>query len=383
AGWILCSLAVLLAAQSSLAEEIGEISDDNFDQPPLSSSGEVEGKSTTKEGVKGVKKSEEDNKKELNAAGSVEKGEKSGGKVDGKKPIKLSGSGEKEEKGMTKAEKTIGQSGSGEKGEKEMTKAAKTPGLSASNEKKLNETMKAEKVHALEFVWNTSLPDSAEMSVKDSPKGEKIVMVSSTDSEKKDKEQKTEGHYKSIVAPSSETTTETSNKIKSTSTEKKGSSEKKEEKELKEVKKPADDKATTHQETTTVVTTVNLPLSEDSDEKAGMVDGEGEGASDEQDEPEGEQVKGEKKEKKKEEKKEEKVEEKRPYPIQIKDEYYSDSHFFSFFIFFIVISAVGYLAYHNKRKIMALLIEGRSGKGGRVRYHRLANDDNFERNVIY
>ncbi|XP_003742799.1 trans-Golgi network integral membrane protein TGN38 [Galendromus occidentalis] len=56
--------------------------------------------------------------------------------------------------------------------------------------------------------------------------------------------------------------------------------------------------------------------------------------------------------------------------------YEDDSHVFVYFILAMLICAVGYIAFHNKRKILALVIEGRQNHGevrrsGNVNYKRL------------
>ncbi|XP_053392756.1 SUMO-interacting motif-containing protein 1-like isoform X2 [Mercenaria mercenaria] len=47
------------------------------------------------------------------------------------------------------------------------------------------------------------------------------------------------------------------------------------------------------------------------------------------------------------------------------DEESSGGHFMAYFLVFIVLSIAGYIIFHNKQKIIALVIEGKTGKGGR------------------
>ncbi|GMT25124.1 hypothetical protein PFISCL1PPCAC_16421, partial [Pristionchus fissidentatus] len=324
---LLVSIIVVLLAQYGFADELGEISDDDFDPPPLMNTNATIGEK--KETVAAAPPKIEE--KEKTVSGVVDKLAKMKGNVHGDKTVT------KPSFSATIDGKKIGVS------------AARNNSTEAADDEKDAKLSSAEKI------VNSDKTKNAKNGVKVNP--------SSTEKEAMEKPKK-----------------EGSDKVKI-------------EEKTTEVAAAGDD--TTTVSPTTVDT--KITVAEDSGEnKQEMVDGEGEDKSEEPEEPEGEKVKTEKeKEKKKEEEKEEKRKKEetkkeerekggRPYPKQpLNVEYYSDSHFFSYFIFFIVISAGGYLAYHNKRKIMALMIEGRSGKGGRVRYHRLANDDNFERNVIY
>lgn len=54
-----------------------------------------------------------------------------------------------------------------------------------------------------------------------------------------------------------------------------------------------------------------------------------------------------------------------------------DSHFFAYFLTAVVLCVVGYLAFHNKRKILALILEGRHERQRRYNghYRRLDNID--------
>uniref|UniRef100_A0A224Z840 Trans golgi network protein 2 n=1 Tax=Rhipicephalus zambeziensis TaxID=60191 RepID=A0A224Z840_9ACAR len=54
-----------------------------------------------------------------------------------------------------------------------------------------------------------------------------------------------------------------------------------------------------------------------------------------------------------------------------------DSHFFAYFLTAVVLCVVGYLAFHNKRKILALILEGRHERQRRHNghYRRLDNTD--------
>ncbi|KAK8765257.1 hypothetical protein V5799_032133, partial [Amblyomma americanum] len=54
-----------------------------------------------------------------------------------------------------------------------------------------------------------------------------------------------------------------------------------------------------------------------------------------------------------------------------------DSHFFAYFLTAVVLCVVGYLAFHNKRKILALILEGRHERQRRHNghYRRLDNVD--------
>lgn len=45
----------------------------------------------------------------------------------------------------------------------------------------------------------------------------------------------------------------------------------------------------------------------------------------------------------------------------------ADSNFFSYFMFLMFISVVFYIIYHNKTKVLALLLEGRRSRNGRSR----------------
>ena len=63
----------------------------------------------------------------------------------------------------------------------------------------------------------------------------------------------------------------------------------------------------------------------------------------------------------------------------------SDSNFFSYFMFLMLACVIAYVAYHNKQKILALILEGRrtrtSGRGGRRKQHTAAYqklDSNLE-----
>lgn len=42
----------------------------------------------------------------------------------------------------------------------------------------------------------------------------------------------------------------------------------------------------------------------------------------------------------------------------------TDSNFFSYFMFLMLITIIFYLVYHNKTKVLALVIEGRRGRSG-------------------
>ncbi|KAH7932209.1 hypothetical protein HPB51_029442 [Rhipicephalus microplus] len=54
-----------------------------------------------------------------------------------------------------------------------------------------------------------------------------------------------------------------------------------------------------------------------------------------------------------------------------------DSHFFAYFLAAVVLCVIGYLAFHNKRKILALILEGRHERQRRHNghYRRLDNTD--------
>lgn len=51
----------------------------------------------------------------------------------------------------------------------------------------------------------------------------------------------------------------------------------------------------------------------------------------------------------------------------IDDPFYeeTDSNFFAYFLFLMAVCVLGYVAYHNKKKVLALLLEGRRGSTGR------------------
>ncbi|CAJ0931163.1 unnamed protein product, partial [Mesorhabditis belari] len=63
-----------------------------------------------------------------------------------------------------------------------------------------------------------------------------------------------------------------------------------------------------------------------------------------------------------------------------------DGHFFQWMLFLLILVVIGYLAVHNKRRLLALVLEGRSGRrgsisrGGNARYRRLSQN---EHDVIY
>jgi Keratinocyte-associated gene product len=56
-----------------------------------------------------------------------------------------------------------------------------------------------------------------------------------------------------------------------------------------------------------------------------------------------------------------------PKVVQITDPFFeeSESNFFGYFLFLMLVCIVAYVVYHNKSKILALLLEGRRANGGR------------------
>jgi len=70
----------------------------------------------------------------------------------------------------------------------------------------------------------------------------------------------------------------------------------------------------------------------------------------------------------------------RIYKLDASQSFYDeDSHVFVYFIIAMLMCAVGYVVFHNKRKILALIIEGRQGHGdarrtGGVNYKRLSTE---------
>lgn len=51
----------------------------------------------------------------------------------------------------------------------------------------------------------------------------------------------------------------------------------------------------------------------------------------------------------------------------VEDPFYdeADSNFFAYFMFLMAVCVLGYVAYHNKKKVLGLLLEGRRGRSGR------------------
>jgi len=73
--------------------------------------------------------------------------------------------------------------------------------------------------------------------------------------------------------------------------------------------------------------------------------------------------------------------------IKVGSENEEESSFFSYFMMLSVVSIVAYLVFHNKQKIMALVLEGRRQQGGRRRSggreYRKIDSNSEEREMIY